>query len=105
MKSYVAVSYVFKIYKVFEMFLTRKPIQVVVVRRYDETVPAFETNFSSFPCELVIINHAESTEEASVSFAAKSTNPSAHLFFPVTNVTLYQFLLFDERNFLFCVFS
>jgi hypothetical protein len=87
------------------MFLTRKPIKVLVVWRYDETVPALESNFSAFACELVIINHAESTEEASVSFAAKSTSLFAHLFFFVRNITLYQFLLFDERNFLFCVFS
>jgi hypothetical protein len=56
------------------MFLTRKPIKVLVVWRYDETVPAFEPNFSAFHCKLVIINHAESTEEARESFAAKSTS-------------------------------
>jgi len=55
-------------------------------------VLALEPNFSAFPYELVIINHAGSTEEDSVSFAAKSTGPFAHLFFLVTNVTLYQLL-------------
>ena len=48
----------------FEMLWTRKTNKVVVVWRYDETVLALEPIFCDFPCELVIINHAENTENA-----------------------------------------